>query len=108
MRDTLLNERRPEDDADRQMSVLVVEDDPALQRMSHNCFAAKTVRAWRASNRPDMARQLARAGVSLVILDLRLGREDGLDLVRELRASSDLPVIIITGHRCDDVDRVIG
>src|SRR5262249_39759499 len=44
----------------------------------------------------------------LIVLDLRLGREDGLDLLREIRSSSDVPVIIITGHRRDDIDRVVG
>jgi DNA-binding response OmpR family regulator len=43
-----------------------------------------------------------------VILDLRLGSEDGLDLLREVRLSSEVPVIIITGHRRDDIDRVVG
>ena len=33
-----------------------------------------------------------------MILDLRLGQEDGLDLLREIRSRSDLPVIIITGY----------
>src|SRR5262249_49483240 len=46
--------------------------------------------------------------VDLVILDLRLGLQDGLDLLRKIRASSELPVIIITGHRCSDIDRVVG
>ena len=44
----------------------------------------------------------------LVVLDLRLGQEDGLDLLRDIRASSDVPVIIITGHRRDEIDRVVG
>ena len=55
-----------------------------------------------------MIRRLAGAEVNLVILDLRLGQEDGLDLLREVRSSSDVPVIIITGHRPDDIDRVVG
>jgi CheY-like chemotaxis protein len=55
-----------------------------------------------------MVRQLNGNEVSLVILDLRLGQEDGLDLLREIRSSSDVPVIIITGHRRDDIDRVVG
>ena len=55
-----------------------------------------------------MADQLGSTEVNLVILDLRLGQEDGLDLLREVRSSSDVPVIIITGHRRDDIDRVVG
>ena len=51
---------------------------------------------------------LAAGQPSLVLLDLRLDREDGLDLLRELRAYSDLPVIIMTGHRRDEIDRVVG
>ena len=43
-----------------------------------------------------------------MILDLRLGQDDGLDLLREVRSNSDVPVIIITGHRRDDIDRVVG
>jgi DNA-binding response OmpR family regulator len=55
-----------------------------------------------------MVNQLGNTEVNLVILDLRLGSEDGLDLLREVRLSSDVPVIIITGHRRDDIDRVVG
>jgi DNA-binding response OmpR family regulator len=55
-----------------------------------------------------MVGQLDSTEVNLVILDLRLGQEDGLDLLREIRSNSDVPVIIITGHRRDDIDRVVG
>ena len=44
----------------------------------------------------------------MVILDLCLGQEIGLDLLREIRARSDVPVIIATGHRRDETDRVVG
>ena len=53
-------------------------------------------------------RQLSAHEVNVVILDLRLGLVDGLDVLRELRSSSDVPVIIITGHRRDEIDRVVG
>src|SRR6202022_486704 len=45
---------------------------------------------------------------SLIILDLRLGQDDGLDLLREIRSHSDVPVIITTGHRPDEIDRIVG
>src|SRR3954451_1204400 len=94
--------------SDRQITVLLVEDDPALQRMILNYFGENSIRTLTASGRQDMANQLGSAEVNLVILDLRLGQEDGLDLLREVRTSSDVPVIIITGHRRDDIDRVVG
>ncbi len=93
---------------DRQVCVLVVEDDPALQRMILNYFVENNIRTLVASNRQEMVDRLGDTEVNLVILDLRLGSEDGLDLLREVRLSSDVPVIIITGHRRDDIDRVVG
>lgn len=94
--------------SDRQVCVLLVEDDPALQRMILNYFGENNIRTLVACGRQDMVGQLGGNGVDLVILDLRLGQEDGLDLLREIRSSSDMPVIIITGHRRDDIDRVVG
>jgi two-component system, OmpR family, response regulator len=93
---------------DRQVCVLVVEDDPALQRMILNYFGENNIHTLVASGRQEMIHQLADSMVNLVILDLRLGQEDGLDLLREVRSNSDVPVIIITGHRRDDIDRVVG
>jgi two-component system OmpR family response regulator len=88
--------------------VLVVEDDPALQRLILNYFGENNIRTLVANNRQEMVDQLGNTEVNLVILDLRLGSEDGLDLLREVRLNSDVPVIIITGHRRDDIDRVVG
>ena len=93
---------------ERQVCVLVVEDDPALQRMILNYFVENNIRTLVASNGQEMVDHLGGAEVNLVILDLRLGLEDGLDLLRKVRLSSEVPVIIITGHRLDDIDRVVG
>jgi DNA-binding response OmpR family regulator len=93
---------------DRQVSVLVVEDDPSLQRMILNYFAENNIRTHVANNRQEMVDRLGKTEPNLVILDLRLGSEDGLDLLREIRSGSEVPVIIITGHRRDDIDRVVG
>jgi DNA-binding response OmpR family regulator len=95
-------------ESNRHVCVLVVEDDPALQRMILNYFSESNIRTLLASGRDEMVSQLAGAEVNLVILDLRLGHEDGLDLLREVRSNSDVPVIIITGHRRDEIDRIIG
>jgi two-component system, OmpR family, response regulator len=94
--------------ADRQPTVLVVDDDPALQTMILDYFADNNIQTLLASGREEMLRQLSGQEVDVVILDLRLGVEDGLDALRELRSSFDVPVIIITGHRRDEIDRVVG
>ena len=93
---------------DHQVCVLVVEDDPALQRMILDYFLENSIHTLLASNRQEMVDQLGGTEVNLVILDLRLGLDDGLDLLRNVRLNSELPVIIITGHRCEDIDRVVG
>jgi two-component system, OmpR family, response regulator len=93
---------------DRQITVLVVDDDPTLQTMIVDYFVDNNIRTLVASGREEMLRHLSAQEVDVVILDLRLGLEDGLDVLRELRSSSDVPVIIITGHRRDEIDRVVG
>ena len=108
MRTTVSNDPSVGSTADRQVCVLLVEDDAALQRMISNYFQDNNIRTLMASGREQMVRQLGSAEVKLVILDLRLGQEDGLDLLREVRSGSDVPIIIITGHRRDEIDRVVG
>jgi CheY-like chemotaxis protein len=94
--------------SDRQATVLVVDDDPTLQTMILDYFVDNNIQTLLASGREEMLRQLSTQEVNVVILDLRLGVEDGLDALRELRSSFDVPVIIITGHRRDEIDRVVG
>jgi two-component system OmpR family response regulator len=84
---------------DRQATVLVVDDDPTLQTMILDYFVDNNIQTLLASGREEMLRQLSAQEVDVVILDLRLGLDDGLDALRELRSSFDVPVIIVTGHR---------
>jgi two-component system OmpR family response regulator len=87
---------------------LVVEDDTTMRHLVTNYLEHHGVRVISASRRKEVTEALARGQLDLVVLDLRLGQEDGLDLLREIRASSDIPVIITTGHRRDEIDRVVG
>src|SRR5580700_11107319 len=98
---------KPNDDS-KNYNVLVVDDDPATRRMVTSYFEEHDVSASSAAGRQDLTRHLAEGEPSLIILDLRLGREDGLDLLREIRSNSDVPVIITTGHRLEEIDRVVG
>jgi DNA-binding response OmpR family regulator len=88
--------------------ILVVDDDPTIQRMVTSYFSEQDMPASAVSGRVELNQHLAGATPSLIILDLRLGNEDGLDLLREIRSRSDIPVIIMTGHRREEVDRVVG
>jgi two-component system, OmpR family, response regulator len=88
--------------------ILVVDDDPMLRQMVVNYLNENNMRAVSAAGRQEMARHFAESEPNLVILDLCLGEEDGLDLLREIRSHSDVPVIIATGQRSDEIDRIVG
>jgi two-component system OmpR family response regulator len=88
----------------RPARICIVEDDPIIgdYLRQHN------MRVVSASGPREMIQHLAAGELDLVILDLRLGEEDGFDLLREIKSRCDVPVIIITGDRRDEIDRVVG
>jgi DNA-binding NtrC family response regulator len=88
--------------------VVVVDDDPSLRQMVIRYLEDHNMPTKSASNRIELNRHFAGTSPSLIILDLRLGQDDGLDLLREIRSHSDVPVIIMTGHRPDEIDRIVG
>jgi len=88
--------------------ILVIDDDISLQRMIASYLEEHNIQTDTASGQDEMSRHLAKSEPNLILLDLRLGQEDGLDILREIRAHSDVPIIITTGHRRDEVDRVVG
>jgi len=88
--------------------VLIVEDDLSLKRLVADYLEQNGIVVSEASTAADVSRKLKAAPVDLILLDLQLGRENGLDVLRSVRASSDTPVIIMTAHRSDEVDRIVG
>jgi DNA-binding response OmpR family regulator len=87
--------------------ITIVDDDLAMRNMLVEYLDEHGMRATPVADRLGLIEQL-KAEPSLIILDMRLGQDDGLDLLRHIRAASDVPVIVITGHRRDEIDRVIG
>jgi len=88
--------------------IVVVDDDPSLRQMVMRYLEDNNVPTKSASNRAELCRHLARSLPSLIILDLRLGQHVGLELLREIRSHSDVPVIIPAGHCPDEIDRIVG
>lgn len=88
--------------------ILVVDDDREMSAMLVDYLRSQGIVADSARNRDEMTRELAARKPNLIILDLLLERDDGLDLLREIRSQGDTPVIITTGHRRDEIDRVVG
>jgi DNA-binding response OmpR family regulator len=87
--------------------ILVVDDDADLRQMVADYLTEHDLRVTGAADGASMREAIAREVVDLVLLDLKLSSEDGMMLARELRESSNVPIIILTGRK-DDVDRIMG
>ena len=88
-------------------AILVVDDDVALRDLVAGYLGANGFAVAGVGDGAAMREHLARAPVDLVVLDLMLPGDDGLTLLRELRAAGGPPVVIISA-RGDEVDRVVG
>src|ERR1700730_1566938 len=88
--------------------ILVVDDDAMVRQTITNYLEEHNVPAASVSSRQDLSRHLENAHPSLILLDLRLGQEDGLEVLKEIRSHSHVPIIIMTGHSRDEVDRIVG
>jgi two-component system phosphate regulon response regulator OmpR len=87
--------------------LLVVDDDPEILELtqaylSQQGFAVSCVQSGEA-----MLEFLSDQSVDLIILDLMLPGEHGLNLARRLKRDGDLPIIIVSAQG-DDVDRIVG
>ncbi|MBV8784235.1 MAG: response regulator transcription factor [Gammaproteobacteria bacterium] len=87
--------------------ILVVDDDRATRQLVADYLGENDFRVSGAESGAELSAALARGVIDLVLLDLRLRGEDGMQLLRALRAQSQLPVIILTG-RIEEADRVMG
>lgn len=87
--------------------ILIVDDDPAILTVLREIFELEDYEATEARNGEDMRRELSQSTFDLITLDLGLAGTSGLDLAREVRKTSNIPIIIVSA-RCSDVDRIVG
>jgi DNA-binding response OmpR family regulator len=87
--------------------VLVVDDDLAIRQLVDEYLGQNDFRVSGAENGAQLVSALRAHVVDLVLLDLRLRGEDGMQLLRQIRADSQIPVIILTG-RTEEADRIMG
>jgi two-component system, OmpR family, response regulator len=95
-------------ETDKVGHILVVDDDAMVRQTITNYFEEHNVPAASVSSRQDLSRHLEKAHPSLILLDLRLGQDYGLDVLKEIRSHSNVPIIIMTGHSREELDRVLG
>jgi two-component system OmpR family response regulator len=87
--------------------LLVVDDDREIRDLLAGFLARHGFRVLTAGDGKEMRKAIADRRIDLVVLDLMLPGEDGLALCRELRARSELPVIMLTAMR-EEIDRIVG
>lgn len=88
-------------------TILVVEDDPALRTLIARTLQQSGFATRLAGAAPEMWQGLEAGGVDLVLLDVMLPGTSGIDLCRQLRARSGVPIIFVSA-RGSETDRVVG
>lgn len=87
--------------------ILIVDDDPEIRQLLVDYLLRSGCDAVPAANGREMGQMLERHAIDLVVLDLMLPDADGLALCRDLRARSNLPVLMLTA-RGEEADRIVG
>ena len=87
--------------------ILVVDDDVRVSRIIARDLTSAGYRVKTAANGEEMRRCIKVQQPDIVILDLQMPGEHGLELTRKLRQDSDVGIIIVTGTG-DKVDEIVG
>lgn len=87
--------------------IVIVEDDPVTRAKLAAYFKTEGYHVSEAEDGAAMRAILADRPADLLLIDIQLPDEDGLQLTRELRAQSEVGIILVTG-RSDTVDRIVG
>lgn len=87
--------------------ILVVDDDERLRRTVSQYLRTEGFKVYESGTGEQMRECLASRPVDLVILDLMLPDDNGLNLAREVRARSEVAIIMLTG-KVDTVDKIVG
>src|SRR6056297_1103287 len=88
-------------------AVLVVEDDLKIRSLLKNLLEGDGFDVREAETLSGTLAALTATHFDLVTLDLNLGGESGLDVAREIRKVSTVPIVMVTG-RDDVIDRIVG
>lgn len=87
--------------------ILVVDDDPALRNLLAEYLTLNGLKVETVCDGTAMRHSFAREIPDAIVLNLMLPGEDGLSLVRELRAHSRVPILMLSA-RGEEIDRVVG
>src|SRR6266540_2730119 len=88
-------------------TILLVDDEDAVQKLLTYPLERDGYRVVPARDGEEALEQFARERVDLVVLDIMLPKLDGLEVCKRLRATSQVPIIMLTA-RDDELDKVVG
>jgi two-component system phosphate regulon response regulator OmpR len=88
-------------------NILVVDDEPDLRQLLSDFLTANGFSVTEAADGAEMHARLAERFPDAIVLDLMLPGEDGLSLARELRRTSDVPILMLSALG-EELDRVVG
>lgn len=87
--------------------IVIVEDEPVTRLTLTSYLAAQGYRTSEAENATELDEILQADPADLLIIDINLAGKDGLEITREIRAISEVGIILVSA-RSDDVDRIVG
>jgi DNA-binding response OmpR family regulator len=88
-------------------TILLVDDEESVQRLLAYPLEREGFRVVQARDGQEAMERFAAETIDLVVLDVMLPRLDGLEVLKRLRAESNVPVIMLTA-RDDELDKVLG
>jgi DNA-binding response OmpR family regulator len=96
-----------DDSEPRSTRVLVVDDDPSVRDLFQRYLTHEGFEMSAASSSATATCLVESRSFDIVILDLMLGTDDGLDVARHIRRQSDVPINMLTA-KGDEIDRIVG
>jgi len=87
--------------------ILIVEDEPRLASILSDYIAQAGMSPYVIDNGQEVIDWVRMEGPDLILLDLMLPGKDGIEICREVRRFSELPIIMVTA-RIEEIDRLLG
>jgi two-component system response regulator BaeR len=87
--------------------ILIVEDEAKLSALLDEYLTASNYRTLQVTSGLEVVRLVRERSPDVILLDLMLPGRDGMDICRELRTFSNVPIIMMTA-RVEEVDRLLG
>lgn len=87
--------------------ILIIDDEPATRQLLASYFESEGYRVSQLSDGDRVIATTLSSDFDLLLLDIRLPHENGLELTKELRKVSDVGIILVTA-KSDEIDRIVG